>query len=99
MSTIRTIAVTALSISITETDGGVFAVAHRDVQLPENCTVEDAITALKAVEARFMPMSGADDSLPEGLCGAIHENPTADESAWGRCVFTKDHEGNHSWQK
>ena len=56
----------------------------------------DAVSAIEEAEA----MSAVRATLPpEGLCGAIHENPTATSPAWGHCVFLPNHKGKHSWQK
>lgn len=50
-------------------------------------------------EVSETPMSEAGDMvLPETLCGkrgAMFDTATPT----GRCVFTKDHGGKHSWQK
>ena len=65
-------------------------------------SVANAWTA--AASATEDPVSEVAATLPEELCGAIHEPPIpsggrASRTAWERCVFLKLHGGKHSWQE
>lgn len=66
MALTRTVEVTRLSIQITDEaedkQGGglVFAGAFRDVNLPENCTIRQAIEALERLEELLKPSSPQD---------------------------------------